>query len=129
LFKNIISLKNNHNLKGELMDFYLLNCRPLRITPIIDLPNNSTLAIYTAFNPDCLICCEVIFLYTEDDIIQCMMFEETPRLLDPHDDADILDIFDNLIQNNNFIEAKLPKNIADYITNNSLRLMQQLITH
>ena len=112
------------------MEFYLFNCRPLKMTSNnTNLP--SSVAIYTAFQPEYRVCCDVIIFFSNDEKIgiQCTMIEETPQLLDSELDADILEMFNLYIGENEFQKVFLTKNVAKNIIDNAIPIEDQLVTH
>ncbi len=112
------------------MEFYLFNCRPLKI-----VSNNTNLpgsvAIYTAFQPKHHVCCDIIIFFSNDEEIgtQCTMIEETPQLLDSELDADMLEMFNLFIEENEFQKVYLTKSVARNIIDNAIPIEDQLVTH
>ncbi len=112
------------------MEFYLFNCRPLKM-----VSNNTNIlgsvAIYTAFQPKHHVCCDIIIFFSNDKKIgtQCTMIEETPQLLDPELDIDILEMFNLYIEENEFQKVCLTENISKNIIDNAMPMEDQLVTH
>jgi hypothetical protein len=116
------------------MQFYLFNCRPLKLAPSARTDKMGGLAIYTAFHPDYCVCCDIVIFteYASDGvncIPQCTMLEETPTQLDPDIDHDMLQMFDMLIEDNEFSEANLPDSIANDILDSAMPLEASMVTH
>ncbi len=116
------------------MQFYLFNCRPLKLVSSTHTNKMDGLAIYTAFHPDYCVCCDIV-IFTKDtpDVVsctpQCIMLEETPTQLDPDIDHDMLQMFDMLIEYNEFSEVNLPDSIANDILDNAIPLKASMVTH
>ncbi|MEA3323189.1 MAG: hypothetical protein U9Q12_03110 [Patescibacteria group bacterium] len=117
------------------MNVYLFSCRPLKIAPGIIAEATGLFSIYTAYHPETLICFDALFITTENTEgpnllhTQCIYIEETPKILDPEWDYDILERFDEMIANNNFLDVVLPKDTEKDVKENAIALAMQLVTH
>ena len=59
----------------------------------------------------------------------CTYFEETPQLLDPDLDQDVILAFNEMIALNDFSEAILPDELANKIKFDAMDFGQQLVTN
>ncbi|MEN8252508.1 MAG: hypothetical protein ABFQ53_02945 [Patescibacteria group bacterium] len=103
------------------MNVYLFNCRPLKILPGLKSVNTGTLTIYTAFEPKSLICSDLLFL-TESIknspkkfFTRCIYIQDTPKILEPKFDHELLQEFERLIKAKKFLSATLTEETAQNI--------------
>ena len=117
------------------MHVYLFNCRLLQAGSGIKSIHKGYFSIYTVFEPNELICFDAMFFTMVDrknpnnTNTQCTFFEETPKILDPEFDQDVLSVFDKMIELNDFCETVLPANIAHKIKTDAMNLSMQMVTN
>ncbi len=117
------------------MNVYLFSGRPLKVAPGMNIKKIGLLSIYTVYHPETFICFDALFITTENTgdpnllHTQCIYIEETPKILDPEWDHDILERFDEMITNNNFLDVVLPEDIEKDVKENAIALAMQLVTH
>ncbi|XLQ20275.1 MAG: hypothetical protein ACKUBY_00655 [Candidatus Moraniibacteriota bacterium] len=116
------------------MEFYLFYDRPQRLISDAKMIPNGIFSIYTAFNPESLICFDGLFLtiHATDSspaVIQCTLLEETPRILDIELDETTLQTFDELIANEDYLPATLSEKISNIVKSSAMDFGSQLVTN
>jgi hypothetical protein len=117
--------------------FFLFNARPLRYAEGLNInSSNGAISIATAYQPEKFVVCDILFLTTpplnendDNHQITIAMIEETPKILDPQLDYETINVFEEMIEYEQFLTIVLSPESTKQILINAMDLGQQLIAH